>query len=279
MDILFNSVTYQISRLVTRKYSTSFSTAVGLLEKDKKRAIHSIYGFVRFADEIVDTFSGVDRKQLLESFENEYYKALKCGVSLNPVIHSFILTINHYNIDKSLIQAFLKSMKSDLQKTKYSTDQEMNEYIYGSADVVGLMCLRVFVNGDETLFKQLKGPAMKLGSAFQKVNFLRDLKNDTEELRRQYFPELVNGNFTKEIKDKIIKKIKLDFKESYEGIRLLPGRSRLAVAVAYFFYKTLLKKIQKTPAETIILSRIRITDARKILLFIKTYLLYILNLI
>ena len=242
-------------------------------------AIHSIYGFVRFADEIVDTFFGVDRKQLLKSFEKEYDKASECGVSLNPIIHSFLLTINEYDIDESLIQAFLRSMKSDLQKTRYSTDQEMNEYIYGSADVVGLMCLRVFVNGDETLYEQLKVPAMKLGSAFQKVNFLRDLKSDTEELKRQYYPELANGIFTKEIKDKIIKKINRDFEESREGIRLLPGRSRLAVAVAYFFYKTLLKKIRNKPPEAIMASRIRISGFRKMLLFVRVYMTYILKLI
>lgn len=279
MDKLFNSVTYKISRLITKEYSTSFSTAVGFLKKKEQQAIYSIYGFVRFADEIVDTFYDIDKKQLLESFEKEYYQAAQSGVSTNPVIHSFLLTVNKYDIDRALIQAFLKSMKSDLYKSQYSNDQEMAEYIYGSADVVGLMCLKVFVNGDESLYHQLKVPAMRLGSAFQKVNFLRDLKNDTEQLKRQYFPELTNGILTDEVKNKIIEKINHDFGESYEGMKLLPGRSKLAVAVAYYFYKTLLKKIQNKPAEIILVSRIRISGARKILLFLKSYLSYILNLI
>lgn len=279
MDQLFNSVTYQISKLITKEYSTSFSAAVGFLEKDKQLAIYSIYGFVRYADEIVDTFYGVDKKQLLESFENEYYQASKSGVSINPVIHSFQLTAKKYNIDEELVQAFLKSMKFDLSKTRYRNDQEMNEYIYGSADVIGLMCLKVFVSRDEALYNRLKVSAMSLGSAFQKVNFLRDIKNDTEQLKRQYFPELVNGILTGEAKNKIIEKINLDFEESYEGIKLLPGRSKLAVTIAYCFYKTLLKKIQKKPAEIIMVSRIRISGFRKILLLIKTYLSYVLNLI
>jgi len=279
MDKLYNLVTYQVSKLITKKYSTSFSTAVGFLRKDEQLAIYSIYGFVRYADEIVDTFRGVDRKYLLESFEKEYYQAAKSGVSLNPVIHSFQLTVKKYRIDDKLIQAFLRSMKSDLYKTQYNDEREMNEYIYGSADVVGLMCLRVFVNGDESLYHQLKVPAMRLGSAFQKINFLRDLKKDTEQLNRQYFPELDNGILNEGTKAEIIQKIHHDFAESYQGIQFLPGRSKLAVAIAYYFYKTLLKKIQKKPAQLIMISRIRISNARKTLLLIKACLSYILNLI
>ena len=279
MDKLYNSVTYKISKLITKEYSTSFSTAVSCLKKKEQQAIYSIYGFVRYADEIVDTFYDIDKKLLLESFENEYYQAAECGVSTNPVIHSFLLTVYKYDIDKALIQAFLKSMKADLYKTQYNNEREMNEYIYGSADVVGLMCLKVFVRGDNTLYDQLKLPAMRLGSAFQKVNFLRDLKKDTEQLKRQYFTELTNAIFTDEVKNRIIEKITHDFVESYEGMKLLPGRSKLAVAIAYYFYKTLLKKIQKKPAEFILVSRTRISGARKILLLIKSYLSYILNLI
>jgi phytoene synthase len=278
MDELFNSVTYQISKLVTKEYSTSFSAAVGFLRRDQQLAIYSIYGFVRYADEIVDTFYDTDKKHLLESFENEYYQAAKSGVSLNPVIHSFQLTVKKYRIDDELIQAFLRSMKADLHKTRYTDEREMNEYIHGSANVVGLMCLKVFVNGDVSLYKQLSVPAMRLGSAFQKVNFLRDLKKDTELLKRIYFPELVNGILTKEIKTEIIQKIEHDFNESYKGVQLLPGRSKLAVMIAYYFYKTLLKKIQKKPAQKIMASRIRISGTRKILLFFRAYFSYILNL-
>ena len=279
MDKLYNSVTFQISKLITKEYSTSFSAAVGFLRKDEQLAIYSIYGFVRFADEIVDTFHGVDKKHLLESFENEYYQADKVGVSLNPVINSFLLTVKKYQIDDELVQSFLKSMKSDLYKSQYSNEQEINEYIYGSAGVVGLMCLKVFTEGNKTLYDQLELPAMRLGSAFQKVNFLRDLKNDTEQLKRQYFPELTHAILTDEVKDRIIKKINHDFADAYEGIKLLPGRSKLAVAIAYCFYKTLLKEIQKKPVEMIMVSRIRISGTRKTLLFVKTYLAYILNLI
>jgi phytoene/squalene synthetase len=279
MDNLYNSVTYQISKLITKEYSTSFSTSVGFLKKEKQIAIYNIYGFVRFADEIVDTYDGKDKKLLLESFENQYHQGVRSGISTNPVIHSFLLTAKKYKIDEELVQAFFKSMKSDLYKTRYNTESEMHEYIYGSADVVGLMCLKVFVNADEKLYDQLKIPAMKLGSAFQKVNFLRDIKNDTEKLKREYFPELINGVLTDDAKNRIIEKIQNDFTESYEGIRQLPGRSKLAVAVAYNFYKTLLNKIHKKPAAVIMTSRVRISGTRKILLFIKVYLFYILNLI
>jgi phytoene synthase len=279
MDKLFDSITYKISRLITKQYSTSFSTAVGLLRREEQQAIYSIYGFVRYADEVVDTFNGIDKEYLLELFEKEYYQAAKLNASLNPVIHSFVLTVKKYKIDDELIQAFIKSMKTDLYKTQYSTEKEISDYIYGSADVVGLMCLKVFVSGDEALYNKLKEPAMRLGSAFQKVNFLRDFKNDTELLRRQYFPELTGGILTNGLKTEIVQKINHDFAEAYSGIKLLPGRSKLAVAIAYHFYKTLLKKIRKKPAERIMDSRIRLSGARKTLIFIKVYLSYILNLI
>src|SRR4030042_2655127 len=185
MNKLYNTVAYKISRLVTREYSTSFSKAVSFLKKDDQEAIYSIYGFVRYADEIVDTFHTVDKDKILESFENEYYSAVKRAVSTNPILHSFQLTVKKYNIPDELVKAFLKSMRYDLYKTQYSNKNEVDEYIYGSADVVGLMCLKVFVNGDETLYERLKVPAMRLGSAFQKINFLRDIKSDTEILNRQ----------------------------------------------------------------------------------------------
>lgn len=279
MDKLYNDVAFKISRLVTREYSTSFSVAVSFLEPESRQAINSIYGFVRYADEIVDTFHSVDKRKVLELFENEYYAASERGVSTNPILHAFQLMVKKYHINDELIQGFLKSMKYDLNKSTCTSREEMNEYIYGSADVVGLMCLRVFVDGDETLYNQLKTPAMKLGSAFQKINFLRDIKNDTEVLKRRYFPEFSDTILSDGMKEKIITDIKNDFAESYKGIQLLPGRSRLAVTIAYYYYKTLLAKIQHKPAEQIMTMRVRISDFRKFLLFLKAYLAYFLNLI
>lgn len=279
MDRLYNDVSLKISRLVTLEYNTSFSNAIRFLGKEERNAIYSIYGFVRIADEIVDTFHGIDKQHYLESYEKEFYLAYQSGVSTNPVLHSFQLTVKKYNINDALIRAFLKSMMYDTQKSTYCTNEEIKEYIYGSADVVGLMCLKVYINGDETLYNSLKAPAMRLGSAFQKVNFIRDLKNDTEQLKRQYFPEVVNGKFTEELKNRIVEDIEDDFHESYKGVKLLPGRSKLAVALAYHFYRTLLKKIQNTPASVIMETRIRITGIRKFLLFIKVFLYYKLNLL
>ncbi|MBN1413544.1 MAG: phytoene/squalene synthase family protein [Bacteroidales bacterium] len=279
MDQLYNAVAYKISRLVTREYSTSFSKAVGFLTKEDQTAIYSIYGFVRYADEIVDTFHTVDKNKILAAFEEEYYNAVKTGVSTNPILHSFQLTVKKYNIPDELVKAFLKSMQFDLYKTEYNSKKEMNEYIYGSADVVGLMCLKVFVNGDEMLYEQLKVPAMRLGSAFQKVNFLRDIKNDTEILKRQYFPELAGKVLTDITKEKIIAEISTDFKASYEGIKLLPGRSKLAVTIAYYYYKALLNKIRNHTAKAVMSSRIRITGTKKFLLFLKACTAYIFKLI
>ncbi len=274
MDKLFNDVAFKISRLVTREYSTSFSKAVSSLEKEQQQGIFSIYGFVRFADEIVDTFQGVDRKQLLEKFEKDYYRASDTGVSTNPILHSFHQTVRKYAIPDELVQAFLGSMKYDLYRSSYPGREDFNRYIYGSADVVGLMCLKVFVNGDETIFGKLKEPAMRLGSAFQKVNFLRDIKNDTEILQRRYFPELAEQVLTDGIKDAIVADIRRDFDASYGDIKFLPGRSRLAVTIAFLYYKTLLEKIHHTPAEVIMTSRLRISCLRKSLLYVKAYLIY-----
>jgi len=279
MDKLYNSVAFKISRLITREYSNSFSKAVSYLENDGSQAIYSIYGFVRYADEIVDTFQAIDKDKILDSFESEYYIAAARGVSTNPVLHSFLLTVKKYRIDDKLIKAFLKSMRSDLSKTQYSSKKEMDEYVHGSADVVGLMCLKVFVNRDEALYERLKAPAMRLGSAFQKVNFLRDLKSDTQVLNRQYFPELTGGILTDEIKEKIIPQITADFMASYEGIHWLPGRSKLAVSLAFYYYMALLKKIQKKPAEKIMESRISLSRMKKFALLVKAYTAYFLNLI
>lgn len=276
---LFSEVAFKTSKIVTKTYSTSFSLAVSMLGNEMQDAINSIYGFVRFADEIVDTFHQNNKKHLLEKFEDDLKDALNEGLSLNPVLHSFALTIKKYNIDIDLIDAFLSSMKADLNKQNYHTQNELNEYIYGSADVVGLMSLKVFVNGDQNLYNELKSPAIKLGSAFQKVNFLRDLKADTEGLNRTYFHQLNSGRFSDSVKQEIITNIEADFTEAKKGIDKLPGKSKLAVYIAFSYYKNLLKKLKNTPAEKIVSARIRISDSKKMLILVKAYLKYNLGLI
>ena len=267
---LYNKTSFQISRLVTQSYSTSFSIATSLFEKEMRDAIYSIYGFVRFADEIVDTFQEYDKKYLLEKFENDYYDAVKKGISLNPVLQSFQETVKKYSIPDENIQAFLTSMKFDLVKNHYNDKTEIDKYIYGSADAVGLMCLKVFCNGDDKLYKELEKPAMKLGSAFQKVNFLRDLRNDTRVLGRTYFPEIQDERFDEENKLIVIKDIENDFNSAFAGIKKLPKKSRLAVLIAYYYYRSLLKKIKKVPATKIIESRIRISNVKKMFLILKS---------
>ena len=266
---LYDKTAIKISKVVTKCYSTSFSMATGLLEKQHRDAIYSIYGFVRFADEIVDTFHGYPKKQLLEKFESDLKQALKQGISLNPVLHSFQLTVKEYNIPYQDIHSFLTSMKSDLDKKNYENKTEANQYIYGSADVVGLMCLRVFVDGNETRFEELEKPAMKLGSAFQKVNVIRDLKDDMQHLGRSYFPEVNNHNFNEKNKAEIITEIESDFEEAMLGIKRLPRSTKTAVLAAYYYYHGLLEKIKKTPAEKVISSRIRISDTKKLMLLFK----------
>ena len=273
MSTLYNDVTFKISRLVTVSYSTSFSIAVSFLQSDLKKAIYSIYGFVRFADEIVDTFHCHNKAFLLNKFESDLYEAMEQGISLNPVLHSFCETVKHYNIPDNLIQAFLKSMKIDLTKNDYKTENETNEYIFGSAEAVGLMCLKIFTGGDDKLYEELYSPAKKLGAAFQKVNFLRDLKNDTLLLHRRYFHDIVDREFDEPVKRKIISDIENDFVSSLPGIKKLPADSRLGVLIAYYYYKRLLKKLKKTPAEKLIETRIRVPYVIKFLLLIKAYLL------
>lgn len=275
--IKYNFTTYKISELVAKEYSTSFYTASNLFHKDIKHDIFNIYGFVRFADEIVDSFHDYDKEKLLLKFENDYYEAIQSGISLNPILNSFQDTVRKYNIPKEYVQSFLNSMKTDLSKTTFYNQQEIDNYIYGSADVVGLMCLKVFCKGNETLFDEIKISAIKLGSAFQKVNFLRDLKNDTESLGRQYFPELVNKTFDEIIKKKIVLDIENDFKIALVGIRKLPNSSRLATLTAYIYYSELLKKINKTKAQKIITERIRVSNGKKFLLLIKAFAKYKLN--
>jgi 15-cis-phytoene synthase len=276
---LYNKTSFGISRLITKSYSTSFSVATRMFHKEIREAIYSIYGFVRIADEIVDTFHGFDRKYLIDKFEKDYYEAMDLGISTNPVLESFQLTVKKYNIPDEHISAFLKSMKHDLEKSLYTNRSEIDEYVYGSADVVGLMCLKVFCNKQIGLYNELKTPAMKLGSAFQKVNFLRDLKNDTENLGRIYFPELAGTMLNEEIKKRIISDIEQDFSIAYSGIKRLPGRSKLAVLIAYYYYRRLLNKIKLTPANNILESRIRISNVQKIVLLVKASFAYKLKLI
>jgi len=276
---LYRDVSFKVSRLITVSYSTSFSAAIRFLQPDLRRAIFSIYGFVRLADEIVDTFHCYNKLSLLEKFEGDYYDALERGISLNPVLHSFSETVRKYKIPDELIRAFLNSMKFDLIRRDYKTTDETNEYIYGSAEVVGLMCLKVFTNGTDNLYEELYIEARKLGAAFQKVNFLRDLKNDTRVLKRRYFHDTVHQVFDESVKMKIIKDIEDDFINSYTGIKKLPGRSKLGVLIAYYYYRRLLKKITGTPAEKLLETRIRVPDFVKVFLLVKACLVFKLKLL
>jgi phytoene/squalene synthetase len=276
---LYNIVSFEASKLVTTTYSTSFSRAVSFLDHEIRDAVYSIYGFVRLADEIVDTFHEFDKHRLLKNFETDFYEALSNGISLNPVLNSFQITVKKYNIDDELIQAFLNSMKLDLSRLEHKSKDESDEYIYGSAEVVGLMCLKVFVDRNESLYNELRESARKLGSAFQKVNFLRDLRNDTQDLKRQYFHTLNNNNFDEVTKAEIITDIEEDFSSSLTGMRKLPRNSRLGVIIAFYYYKALLKKIKRVPAERLLEKRIRVSDTGKILLLLKALLANRLNLI
>tara|TARA_B100000131_G_C18034307_1_gene579742 strand:+ start:18 stop:851 length:834 start_codon:yes stop_codon:yes gene_type:complete len=271
MISLFNEISQEFSKQVTNKYSTSFSLATKTLDSSIRNHIYNIYGFVRFADEIVDTFHDFPKKKLLENFEKNLLMALDNKISLNPILNSFQITIHKFNIDYSLIEAFLKSMRWDLNKKKYKSQKEYKEYIYGSADAVGLMCLKVFVNGDQLKYDELIPNAMALGSAFQKVNFLRDLKNDFENLNRSYFPNIDFNNFTEESKKRIINEIKNDFNLALKGIKKLPNTSRLGVYTAYKYYLKLLYKLEKTPSLKIKTTRIRIPNYQKINLLLYSY--------
>lgn len=259
---LFTKVSYQCSKIVTQRYSTSFTLGIRMLDRSLRNPIFSIYGFVRFADEIVDSFHDFDKEKLLSEFEKEYYKAYQSGISLNPILHSFQHTVKRYKIDDELIQAFLNSMRSDLHKKEFDS-REIDDYIYGSADVVGLMCLKVFVNGDEKRYEELKPHAMRLGSAFQKVNFLRDLNNDVNNLHRVYFPVLRQNDLTDEIKQEIIEEIKEDFRIAVVGIKRLPKTSKIGVYTAYVYYSKLMNRIEKATAQSILEKRIRVPNLIK----------------
>jgi len=280
MKDLFDDVSDGCSKLVTQKYSTSFSLAVNMLSPKIRADIYNIYGFVRFADEIVDTFHDYNKSDLMAHFEKDYYAAKSQGISLNPILNSFQKTVARYDIPDEMVQAFLKSMKADLHKTEYTTKEEYDEYIYGSADVVGLMCLKVFVNGDDKMYEDLKDAAMRLGSAFQKVNFLRDLKDDYEVLNRSYFPNIDLGKLDAASKDLIIDEIEADFEYAFSnGILNLPTEAKFGVYMAYRYYRRLLKKLHKIPSEKIMDSRVRISDPMKINLLARSYVKYKLNII
>ena len=279
MKSLFDTVSYDCSRLVTQSYSTSFSSAVRMLGSSIRQDIYNIYGFVRFADEIVDTFHGYDKEQLFDKFEQDLLLAIQDRISLNPILNSFQHTVHKYHIPKELIDAFMKSMKLDLIKTEYRTKEEYNEYIYGSADVVGLMCLKVFVKGNAELYEKLKHSAMRLGSAFQKVNFLRDLKTDYEDLNRTYFPNADLKNLNEHSKKEIISEIEADFETGFHGIKNLPIEAKFGVYTAYIYYRKLLAKLKKTPSAQIKNTRIRVPDYQKMSLLANCYVKYRLNLL
>ena len=279
MKEVFDLVSFDCSKLVTRRYSTSFSMGTSLLGKKIKRHIYNIYGFVRFADEIVDSFHKFNKKDLLDKFENDLFYAIENKISLNPILNSFQFTVNENNIEIELINSFMKSMRLDLNKSLYKTESEYKKYVYGSADVVGLMCLKVFVKGDLKKYNRLKANAMALGSAFQKVNFLRDLKTDSEVLKRNYFPNVNVSNFDEKTKQKIIVEIESDFKNALEGINKLPDDSRLGVYTAYKYYNKLLLKLKRTPSLNIKKIRIRIPNYQKIGVLAKSYLKFHLKLI
>ncbi len=278
MKSLFDDISIQCSRDITRHYSTSFSLGIRFLAKDLRNPIYSIYGFVRLADEIVDSFHGYEQRSLLEEFKNDTYNAIEKGISLNPVLNSFQQVVKKYQIDKSLVDAFLHSMELDLEKQQYTRSLH-DEYIYGSAEVVGLMCLKVFCRGDKDLNDSLQFNAKKLGSAFQKINFLRDMKADYVGLGRNYFPDVDFSNFCDSKKQIIETEIAQDFADGYAGIVKLPKSARLGVYLAYMYYKILFKKIKELPSDRILEERVRIPNSRKIAILLGCYIQNNLNLI
>ncbi|WP_426430814.1 phytoene/squalene synthase family protein [Winogradskyella sp. HB-48] len=279
MKSIFDNVSKECSKMVTNAYSTSFSMATKMLSESIRQDIYNIYGFVRFADEIVDTFHAYDKEKLFNAFEADLESALVHKISLNPILNSFQETFHRYNIDKHLVEAFMKSMRLDLHKKDYLTEDEYKAYIYGSADVVGLMCLKVFVKGDNEKYEDLKDSAMSLGSAFQKVNFLRDLKADFEDLSRTYFPNTDLNHLDEVSKQAIIKDIEADFSKGLQGIKRLPLEARFGVFMAYRYYNKLLQKLKKTPALEIKSARIRVPNYKKIELLTRSYVKYQLNLL
>ena len=265
---LFHTTSEKCSRIVTESYSTSFSSAIGMLHKDLRKPIFNIYGFVRFADEIVDSFHEYDKKELLQEFKIQTYDALERKISLNPILNSFQKTVNEFQIDIKLVDSFFQSMEMDLEKTEYDS-KGYKEYIYGSAEVVGLMCLYVFCEGKKEQFQKLEKQARALGAAFQKVNFLRDIKDDYSGLSRVYFPNCDFNNFTVEEKVQIEKDIENDFRKAYEGVKQLPLKARFGVYVAYKYYLSLFRKIKSLKPANVLEARIRIPNYRKAMIIFR----------
>ncbi len=278
MKFLYDELSAQCSKRATQKYSTSFSLGINLLDKSLHRPIYGIYGFVRFADEIVDSFHGYDKTTLLADFKKDAFKAIDSGISINPILNEFQKVVNDYNITYDLIETFLKSMEMDLEDQSYN-QESYNDYILGSAEVVGLMCLHVFVEGDMINYNRLRPYAMSLGSAFQKVNFLRDIKEDYVALGRTYFPGIDLTTFSKKDKKQIEQDILADFEHALEGIKMLPPKAQKGVYVAYVYYVELLNKITRTPVENIMNARIRVPNLSKLGLMFKSMLKHQLNLL
>ena len=264
---IYHGVSFETSKTITRKYSTSFSLGIQFLSKQLREPIYAIYGFVRLGDEIVDTFHAHDKSALMECFKCDVRRAIADKISINPILHSFQLTVQKYNIDSQLIEEFIESMEMDLNRKAY-TPESYKKYILGSAEVVGLMCLKVFCQTNSTLYKKLKPSAMSLGAAYQKVNFLRDIKHDYSTLGRMYFPGLSIDNFDTKAKEKLTKDIENDFKQGYKGINLLPLQAKFGVFLTYIYYKSLFKKIKKSSPEHLIQKRIRLSNGYKYILFL-----------
>lgn len=273
---LFNQTTFECSKLITNRYSTSFSLGIKSLNKKYHYPIYAIYGFVRYADEIVDTFHNMDKSKLLTDFKKQTYEAIEQQISLNPVLHCFQMVVNEYQIDHKLIEAFLHSMEMDLLDIDYQQDL-YEEYIYGSAEVVGLMCLKIFCEGDEQKYQELLPPAKSLGSAFQKVNFLRDIKSDYYERGRVYFPGIDFNDFSVSHKEKIEADIQADFDAAYQGIIKLPKEARWGVYLAYTYYLKLFDKIKRVPPKKILEERVRVADSKKLFLLLGSYVRHQLN--
>jgi phytoene/squalene synthetase len=278
MKHVFDNLSQEMSELTTKRYSTSFSLGIRMLSKEIQQPIYSIYGFVRFADEIVDTFHDFNKEMLLADFRKQTYEAIAQGISLNPILNSFQWAVNKYQIPHELVETFLESMKMDLNKQAYDEEQ-YKKYILGSAEVVGLMCLKIFVDGDNTEYERLKPAAMKLGSAFQKINFLRDLNADYKTLGRVYFPGIDMNEFNATVKHDIENDIEADFHAGYLGILELPKKARFGVYLAYIYYYKLFTKIKNTPAKVILHERIRIPNNRKVGLLLSSYVRHNLNLL
>ena len=278
MKELFDQLSRDMSKMTTKRYSTSFSIGIRFLHNDLRDPIYSVYGFVRFADEIVDSFEGHDKAYLLDKFTKDTYEAIENKISLNPILNSFQEVVNKFNIPHELIDTFLKSMEMDLHKKAYNKDG-YDEYILGSAEVVGLMCLNIFLEGDHIEYEKLKKYAMKLGSAFQKINFLRDLNEDYNDLGRTYFPGINLNDFNNTVKKNIENDIEVDFELGYKGILMLPKKARFGVYMAYKYYFKLFKKIKRTNAEVILEERVRIPNRNKARILVTSYVRHNLNML